>query len=355
MDSADITIRANSASSDHATIVARLMVGENDGIVPDAKLYCTQITDSLFDDIDWLLDQGVNVINMSNGVINGGQYDDAAEWIDHIASYHSVHFVCAAGNYYSINGFDLFTPATAYNTLTVGSYDDNNTPTNHTDDDFSATFSCFEEASSTQCNNPKLLAPGENIFMSGVTGGLSGTSISAPLTTAVVAQLIDYSSSLATKQTAVNAILMASAANKADDSTYTDSASDYQVSDSEGVGEIDSRWARGIAYYSNWWTATVYSSSFPYSVTDYVNASSSSIRVSFLWLKRNSETSEIQLTDLDLRVYDPNGNFVDSSLSTYNNYEVLEFDPTVSGYYTFKVFRYGTSSSTKEHLAIAKW
>ncbi len=270
MDSADITIRANSASSDHATIVARLMVGENDGIVPDAKLYCTQITDSLFDDIDWLLDQGVNVINMSNGVINGGQYDDAAEWIDHIASYHSVHFVCAAGNYYPINGFDLFTPATAYNTLTVGSYDDNNTPTNHTDDDFSATFSCFEEASSTQCNNPKLLAPGENIFMSGVTGGLSGTSISAPLTTAVVAQLIDYSSS-------------------------------------------------------------------------------------FLWLKRNSETSEIQLTDLDLRVYDPNGNFVDSSLSTYNNYEVLEFDPTVSGYYTFKVFRYGTSSSTKEHLAIAKW
>ena len=44
--------------------------------------------------------------------------------------------------------------------------------------------------------------------------------------------------------------------------------------------------------------------------------------------------------DLDLRVYDPNGNYVGGSFSWDNPFEKVNFTPTVSGYYTFKVNRY---------------
>jgi hypothetical protein len=43
--------------------------------------------------------------------------------------------------------------------------------------------------------------------------------------------------------------------------------------------------------------------------------------------------------DLDLQVYGPNGNLVGGSYSWDNPFESLDFTPTTSGYYTFKISR----------------
>lgn len=71
-------------------------------------------------------------------------------------------------------------------------------------------------------------------------------------------------------------------------------------------------------------------------------------RVSLAWLKRNSVSSphstgtitEKPLSDLDLEVYDPNGNLVGRSISGVNNVELVQFVPQMTGTYKIKVIGY---------------
>lgn len=357
----NVTINPDTtAESPHASQVASIMVGQANGLVPDAELFSTgfSTTADFYTRIEWLLDQGVNVINMSAGFSSPtGEYDTICQWIDHIAVMHDVHFVKSAGNE-GTNGGLITSPGMAYNVITVGGFDDRNTVT-HTDD-IMAAFSSFEEAgTSGRPEKPNLIAPAVNI--ENLPGSIydityeSGTSFAAPQVTGTIAQLIDYVPSLATKQTAVGAILLASTFNKVSTTNYGITGS-AQISDREGSGKLDARAARSIPYYGNYWSQTIYTASFPYTMTDYISSSSSQIRVAIFWLKRNTSLSEqVSFTDLDLRVYDPYGNFVASSTTVSSNFEIVEFDPTVSGQYSIRISRVGTSTSTREHVGIAIW
>ena len=44
--------------------------------------------------------------------------------------------------------------------------------------------------------------------------------------------------------------------------------------------------------------------------------------------------------DLDLSVYDPTGGLVGVSLSYDNAFEVIDFTPVITGFYTFKINRF---------------
>ena len=62
------------------------------------------------------------------------------------------------------------------------------------------------------------------------------------------------------------------------------------------------------------------------------------ISLAFLRACRIYDESPIyDLSNLDLYVYDPSGNYVDSSITTNNNVEIVEFMPTTSGNYTIMV------------------
>ena len=43
------------------------------------------------------------------------------------------------------------------------------------------------------------------------------------------------------------------------------------------------------------------------------------------------------LPDMDFAIYDPNGTMVASSTTTYNNVEIVDFIPTVSGQYRIRI------------------
>ena len=43
---------------------------------------------------------------------------------------------------------------------------------------------------------------------------------------------------------------------------------------------------------------------------------------------------------IDLRVYDPQGNLIGTSMSWDNGYEVVEFNTPVNGYYRVSISRY---------------
>ena len=47
-----------------------------------------------------------------------------------------------------------------------------------------------------------------------------------------------------------------------------------------------------------------------------------------------------------MRIYDPNGSYIGGSFSWDNNFETVDFEPTVSGYYTIRVNRYANRDTS---------
>ena len=60
----------------------------------------------------------------------------------------------------------------------------------------------------------------------------------------------------------------------------------------------------------------------------------------------------VPLSNLDLYVYDPNGNLICSSILQHNNYEIVQFIPKITGNYTIVVAGLG---GELEHIGIALW
>ena len=93
-------------TSSHATTVYTIM----NMVAPDATYYATGLLKEnemgatktrMVEQIEWLLDQGVNIINMSattSEVEWLDSYTELTRWVDHIAYNHDVHFVQASGN-----------------------------------------------------------------------------------------------------------------------------------------------------------------------------------------------------------------------------------------------------------------
>lgn len=119
---------------EHAAQVASIMVGRDyngvKGIAPNAYLYSTnhqRSDDSNYQGgFEWLLSQGVNIINMSARLGDlSSTYSSVSRWLDHIAIHHDVTVVVTTGN----SGANAVNQsAMAYNVIAVGALDDKNSP-----------------------------------------------------------------------------------------------------------------------------------------------------------------------------------------------------------------------------------
>ena len=379
---------------DHATFIAIEIAGcsgtENYGAAPDAILYCSRInpynTADRYAATEWLINQGVNVINASIGTGYSGSYTDVDKWFDHIAVMHDIHLVVSSGNTQVgeiANTYDshVHSPGMAYNAITVGGYDMVNTGNTRKTMLTISIGSCHLEADPSmafpRAEKPNLIAnfyfnrpPSTYTVPHEPEGGLWGTSFAAPQVAGVIAQLCSYNAQLKFKQTAMGAILMASAAQKVEaeelelrGGTFDSDVrveTNPQVSDKEGAGILNAFWARGIVARGNYWSPTVYSAGFPYTRQVTIDASSDTLsRIVIFWLARNSvsdHTSGMVTTspvaNLNLYVYDPNGDLVDESELTYANFEIVQFVPQLTGTYTIEIT--GTSTE-KEYIGIALW
>jgi hypothetical protein len=342
-------------STFHASLIAAILSGQN-GIVPDATLYATSVTNgrSFYEKVEWLVKNNVDVINFS-GYVNSkadGNYGHVSKWIDHISSRYNITFVNSAGNSYDS---PMYTSSLAYNAIVVGAINTKGTSTSS--DDVMYTFSSHKETNGGPLK-PDITAPGQ-IFIGENLKGI-GTSISAPLVSAAVASIIEYNPMLKNYPEGIKAILSASAFRRtATDYGIYPSSPDY--SDKEGSGVLNSRQAINWILRNNRYLVTEmdYSKNFIHNFT--VNKNET-YRVALTWNKQvNASSSNLgniisddPLIDLDLYVVDENGKIIARSVTSSNNVELVRFRAAQTGNYRIVVKPFRTILKTGR-IGLAWW
>lgn len=370
-------------TSEHTTRVATIIAGQTSGLAPDCKLYIAPVVTymDILNAVETLVEKGVSVINVSLGIKKADgtpyekEYSVYDKWFDHINMNHDVLVVKSAGNYENVT-----TPGMAYNVVTVGAYDDNLTPTNHTDDCFmilkldtdgDGKYDRYPISGHLENDGlavkPDLMAPGVLIEVDGLDNDIkysSGTSFAAPYVTGTVAQMLHAKPALATHPGQIKSILLASAWRKMEEEWYQNS----YMSDVEGAGKVDSKNAIYVASQTRYTYEYQYATQFPYRKTITLDASESQIRVALCWLKQSVHTQgstnhenmgvslvrDELLSDLDLYIFGPDGNLVYSSKLPNGNVEIAEFDPTVTGTYTIEVRRISGTTDV-DFIYLAWW
>lgn len=229
-------------------------------------------------------------------------------------------------------------PGKGLNVISVANYNDSN--------DTIVSSSPFVDPE-TGNEKPEISSPGASVTAGGIT--MTGTSQATPHAAAFAADMMSHSSYLQYRPQLVKAKMLAGA-------TDLISGGYNKV----GLGGIDFASAQWNGHWFWWSGGTNAFNTFDgrdgqtdgYVVKKvFISSSYDKIRVVLSWLTRGSYTYDHRADahpiglDLDLSVYDPNGNHVGSSASWDNSFEDVTFKPTISGNYTFKIRRFATRDS----------
>ena len=312
---------------DHATQVAACALA----IAPNASILSAEIFGHPSGEIEWLLDNGVNIINTSfyyDNESEWGTYTSESAYFDYIAREYWVTFTCAAGN--EGGESNLVTVPNGYNVLTVGASKDGS---------YRWAESSYEEL--YKINFPNFLAPGYQIAIPTFSKLYEGTSFAAPITAGTVALLMQEEPYLTLFPDRVMAILMASTQRKtkyAVTSGFNDEAGTGILNISNALESIDNAISFDVTEDSV--------GNYVSSKTIYLKQGQR-IRVAFVSLVNNgkSDTSNL-VTDYDLYLFNSSGTSVESSLTVYNN-EFIDYKVTSSGYYTIKIKQYSAKKTTQ--------
>jgi hypothetical protein len=257
----------------------------------------------------------------------------------------------SAGNRGNGDGY-VTSPGRGLNVITVGNYNDAN--------DTIHGQSSFVDPG-TGNDKPEIVAPGTNITADGL-GPESGTSLAAPHAAAFAANMTSDLKYLKYKPHLLKAKLLAAA-------TDPISGGSHKV----GLGGID--FATQHWRYTQYWYEGENNSFEYFDRADgskdgfllkriYISSGWNVAKVALSWLTRGSYTYAHRNDahpigmDLDLLVRDPYGQYVASSTSWDNSYEYVEFDPTVSGYYTIKINRFAnrdTDNDLRVGVSVSHW
>ncbi|MBQ8496679.1 MAG: S8 family serine peptidase [Clostridia bacterium] len=318
---------------------------------PDATYYFACGTEgdpaTFFEWTEWLIDQGVTLINMSRWAWEENvadayfnTYGNLTKWFDHIAYSHYILVVKASGHD-SSNG--VHSPGMSYNIITVGAMEQNNN-----------TFTLADYSSYYTGN---VYASKPDIVAEGRYNGDSGTSYATPHVTGIVACMLECNSMLEYSPELIKAILTSSV--HADGPRFGPFMRSQTALSYMQVGA-------GFANASNALTVTSNNQSRCSSLSPTQQSYSSNLvvssdnvgctyRVSMAYtipaecvgVHTEGVTATNPFPNLDLEIYAPNSTTpLIVSNTTFNNVEIVEFTPQVSGTYVIKIVQTTASTDT---------
>ena len=280
------------------------------------------------------------VQDTTTGAEETRRYFDSIVWEDGRLA------VSASGNYSALRTWNVGSPGTGYNVLTVGGIDDRGTSW-RTDDRIwyvpGSDGSSYVDPVGTawnrhgDFNKPNVSAPAVGVT---TANGLAatGTSAATPIVSGIAAQIIANQPTFAGWPEAVRAIIMASAVY------HTPMPAGGLSAAHEGVGTVSALWANRILNSGDgtFGGSRFGSMSAPNTVSHAITVTAGQrVRVALAWDSHTSGASNIgkadTLTaDLDLQVVQPNGASV-GSYSIDNSYEFVEFTAVASGTATITI------------------
>lgn len=288
-------------TSPHVNNTAKILAGTN-GIANEATVYSGSVeVSNYFSVIENLISAGAVAINSSFGYVyhyypdnnedlstymSNNNYTFIDKWVDHVAASHNVSMVVSSGN----NGHNrddnnnvvvhrILAPGLAYNTITVGAYDNKNTV--DISDDIMYNYSSCNNMGG--CEKPDLVAPANML------GG--GTSSSAPFVTGLIALMVELRPSLAIYPQVIKSILLASCHHKAKPADANSSAETMSqgLTNKQGAGVINPYEAISITANGNYGFRILNSANNNLNINlTQPSYDATGLNVSIAWLKNNT-------------------------------------------------------------------
>jgi hypothetical protein len=343
-----------------------------------------------WDDVDdailWAYERYARIMNASF-TSETGEKSDNMQWIDRVfdyyARYYNITMIASAGN--QEQGNHIGSPAKGYNVIAVGGTDDKNNSAWGDDEMWqNSAWKNPKRADGTYGDRekPEVVGAAKDLTLLDENNQPyvdSGTSYSAPQVAGLAALLADRNSDLVDEPEAMRAIIMASAVHNIDGPSGIPTGQDLK----DGAGAIDAAVADTIAAtgYSDvlqypypacespcWWSNSVYNNlpgpqHFPpgsYRWYSFKASTGERIRVALAWVSNpagpGSNYWEDPLeTDLDLVIFDPDGQFVENghSASNDNSYELVDFVAPKTGDYYIGVWKKPGTTEYANWIGIA--
>jgi len=368
---------AYSPTFDHPTWVAGAIAGGSSsypGVAPGALIVTASTGGGgasvardrdIIAAADWAASPGggdADVVNLSIGQDTATGSEEARRYFDAMAHEDGRLPVAAAGNYVTFGHWNVLSPGTSWNTLTVGGIDDRDTAGRNDDRVWyypGSNGSSYLDPAGTawnahgDFNKPNVSAPAVSVRTANGLGA-SGTSVAAPIVAGIAAQLIARAPSLALRPEATRAIIMAGAINR---SPMPDGS---RNADHEGTGTASALWANRVLHVGDgtWGGYRLASMTAGQVLVEEVSVvAGQKVKVAVSWNSHSAgpTSSDRLMADLDLRVIGPDGSVV-GSYTFDNNYEWVEFTAAQTG--TARIEVHPTrfeASAERIGLAWAKW
>lgn len=228
----------------HATNVLRVLVNsypnyQNYTVFAASTIYYTQLIRT----VDWMVEKGVNIVNLSTGVNERNTYDSVSRALDYIAEANNILIVAAASNIPNlINTIYTTAPGVGYNVISVGAVNASLKYENK---------SSYKEITIGNASKPNFV---DNFTAIG--GSTNGTSSSTPRVTAKIAKLLYEYPTLRNNLPLLLSVIHAASAT----SNVGNAPSDYKsdgFEDKIGVGVLNIEGAQNILSNNRHHTFTV--------------------------------------------------------------------------------------------------
>lgn len=311
-------------SKEHATEMALIIAGEN-GVAPGASLLSASLTGTMNAEIDWMLDNSVDIINMSFVEAgNYGTYSSVSAYADYIAYTYNVIMVACAGNS-DTTDYYVGNPGLGYNVITVA-----------------ATSSFCESCGSSYKEITGPLKPTVGILGAGAvleddyTEMVGGTSVSTAFCSAFIALLLEQYPALLIQKSKLTSLIC------------VNSTTDQYIELTEDNG-FDDRIGSGLFNYKN----MIDNYSTAYYIENRTGSGDSTFRTTEVYLKygqtirtaittvakSDGTVNGIEFTDYDICLYNNKGSLVAIGNSWNSTIDMLTYTATKSGYYTIEIYQ----------------